>query len=107
MAENKRKRAIALHYADEDRAPKVLATGAGELAKRIIDMARENNIPVRQDDSLTEVLSKLDIGNEIPPETYRAVAEILSFLYRSDLEWRKRKDKEGTFKKKPPVQSEP
>ena len=92
---SKRKRAVALQYAKEDRAPKIVATGAGEVARRILDLAKQNNIPVRQDDSLVSILSKLDIGYEIPPETYRIVAEILAFLYRTDEEWRKRKDADG------------
>ena len=91
----KRSRAVALHYAKEDRAPKIVATGAGEIAKRILALAEEHNVPVRKDDSLVNILSKLDIGYEIPADTYRVVAEILAFLYRTDEEWRDRKDQEG------------
>ena len=91
---NKRKKAVALRYAEEDRAPHVVASGAGEIAKRILEIARENNIPVRENDSLTEILAKIDVGYEIPPETYRAVAEILAFLYRVDGAWRSKKSRE-------------
>jgi len=87
----KRRRAVALQYAEGDRAPKVIATGAGILAERIIELAAENDIPIREDDDLVEVLSRLDIGYEIPPETFQVVAEILSFLYRTDEKWRKKK----------------
>lgn len=88
-----RQRAVALEYAQGERTPRVVAVGAGEIARRIIELARENNVPIRRDDSLIEVLGKLDIGYEIPVETYRAVAEILAFLYRTDESYRKRKDK--------------
>lgn len=94
MTKHKRQHAVALRYADGDRAPKILASGAGEIAKRIIRLAEDNNIPVSRDDSLVDILSKLDVGYEIPAETYRAVAEILAFLYRTDEEWREKKAKE-------------
>lgn len=92
---NKRQKAVALHYAVEDRAPKVLASGAGEIARRIIELAQQHNIPVKRDDSLVNILSQLDINYEIPPETYRAVAEILAFLYRTDDAWRRKKEADG------------
>ena len=87
----KRKKAIALRYSKDERAPKVVASGAGEIARRIIELANQNNVPIRKDDSLTDILSQLDVGYEIPPETYQAVAEILAFLYRADEEWRREK----------------
>ncbi len=93
--DNKRLKAVALHYADGDSAPHVLAAGAGEVAQRILELAQEHQIPVREDSQLVEILSKLDLGYEIPPETYRAVAEILAFLYRTDEAWRKRKVAQG------------
>lgn len=95
MAEETRQKAVALHYSANERAPKVLASGAGELAKKIIALAEEHKIPVKQDDSLVNILAQLDIGYEIPAETYRAVAEILAFLYRTDEAWRKKKEAEG------------
>lgn len=97
MSGNKRKKAgsrkvaVALQYELGERAPKVLASGAGELAKRILELAEKNKVPVHQDSSLAEILSKVAVGQEIPPETYQVVAEILAFLYRTDSEWRKRK----------------
>ena len=98
----KRQQAIALRYAEGDRAPKIVATGAGEIARRILQLAEEHGIPVKRDDGLVEILAKLDLGYEIPAETYRAVAEILAFLYRTDEQWRRRKEGDGTevFKKK-------
>jgi flagellar biosynthesis protein len=88
----KRPKAVALRYAEDDQAPRIVATGVGEIARRILQLARENNIPIKQNDDLVDILERLDIGYEIPPETYRAVAEILAFLYRTDAEWRKRKE---------------
>lgn len=93
--EPKRQRAVALQYAAGDAAPKIVASGAGEIARRIIELAQENRVPVRRDDSLVSVLSRLDVGHEIPQETYRIVAEILAFLYRTDLAWRKKKEAQG------------
>lgn len=87
---NKRQHAVAIHYGEHDRAPKVVASGAGEIAKRILDLAKKHNVPVREDEKLVDILAKLKVGVEIPPETYRAVAEILAFLYRTDAAWKKR-----------------
>lgn len=77
-----RKRAAALRYnAEKDSAPRVVAKGSGKIAERIIEIAKEHNIPIRDDPELIEVLSSLEIYEEIPPELYRAVAEILAFIY--------------------------
>ncbi|MBW7473317.1 EscU/YscU/HrcU family type III secretion system export apparatus switch protein [Paenibacillus oenotherae] len=79
------KKAVALKYEPGDRvAPVVVAKGRGKMAEAILDKAAENGVPIQQDASLVEVLSKLDIDQEIPPELYALVAEILSFVYRSD-----------------------
>lgn len=95
-ANPKRARAVALSYENGDRAPRIVATGAGEIARRILELAAEHNVPIRRDDSLVDILAKLDLGYEIPPETYRAVAEILAFLYRTDDAWRRRKEAQTT-----------
>lgn len=79
-----RRRATALGYESGDRAPKVLATGAGHLAQRIIDSAREAGVPVRSDPALVEALSALDIGHEVPETLWVAVAETLAWAYRLD-----------------------
>jgi flagellar biosynthesis protein len=79
------RRAAALAYRPgKDTAPRVTAAGRGLVAERILEAARAAGLPVREDPALAEVLSRLDPGEEIPPETYRAVAEILAFLYRLD-----------------------
>lgn len=83
MAKIKTKKAVALGYnKSKDNAPKVLASGAGETAKNIINLAKEHDIPIKEDADLVELLSKVDINHEIPPNLYKAVAEIFSFLYK-------------------------
>ncbi len=82
MEQKKNKTAIALGYTPDDEAPKIIATGKGALADKIIDKAKEENIPVHRDDKLAETLSKLDIGDYIPPELYEVVAEVLLFVDR-------------------------
>ena len=83
MKKEKPKKAVALKYEKEkDRAPRVAAKGRGDVAKRILEIAKEHNIPIREDADLVEVLSKLDLEEEIPPHLYRVIAEVLSFIYR-------------------------
>jgi flagellar biosynthesis protein len=77
------RRAVALRYKPtEDDAPKVVAKGRGYLADKILELARAHNIPIREDKNLVQILSRLDLDQQIPPELYRAVAEILAFIYR-------------------------
>lgn len=79
------KKAVALKYEPEtNAAPVVTAKGQGYLAEEILRRAQEHGVPIQEDASLVEVLSKLDLEQEIPAELYRLVAEILSFVYRSD-----------------------
>ena len=76
------KKAAALRYRqNEDSAPKVVAKGRGKVAEKILEVAEHYNIPIREDKALVEILSSLDLYKEIPPELYRAVAEILAFIY--------------------------
>lgn len=81
---NKPKQAIALSYNPEEEAPKVIASGRGALAERIIEKAKEAEVPVHRDDSLADTLSRLEIGEMIPPELYEVVAEILVFVDAMD-----------------------
>lgn len=75
-------KAAALKYdASLNNAPKLVAKGERENAKNIIKIAKENNIPIKKDEVLIELLSKLDIDKEIPPSMYKAVAEIFTFIY--------------------------
>ena len=78
--ERKDKQAVALEYNPEDSAPKVIAIGKGALAEKIIEQAKSSNVPVHRDDKLAGTLSKLQIGDMIPPELYEVVAEILVFV---------------------------
>ncbi|WP_026503744.1 EscU/YscU/HrcU family type III secretion system export apparatus switch protein [Butyrivibrio sp. NC3005] len=91
------KTAVALGYdPNNDNAPKVIASGKGYLADKIIEEAKENNIPLHSDGKLADTLSRLDIGEAIPPELYEVVAEILVFVDAMDKI--KAKDKGNSFK---------
>ncbi len=79
-----KKQAIALEYDPADIAPRVVATGAGYFAEKIIDSAQKANIPIHEDEQLAKTLSKLDVGEAIPPELYEVVAEILVFVDSMD-----------------------
>jgi len=84
MPDEARRRATALRYAEGSDAPEVVATGAGEIANKILEAAEAAGVPVRRDPALVEALSKLDVGRMIPPELYTAVAEALVWAYRLD-----------------------
>jgi len=76
------KKAVALRYQKtEDNAPTVVAKGKGYLAKRIEEIAKENDIYIHKDPNLADSLYKLKISEEIPEELYEAVAKILAFIY--------------------------
>ncbi|RJP23340.1 MAG: hypothetical protein C4527_20540 [Candidatus Omnitrophota bacterium] len=78
-----RKRAVALRYKQgDDAAPVVVAKGRGAVADKIIAIAQEHDIPLYQDPDLVEILSSIDLGNFIPHDLYKAVAEVLAFVYR-------------------------
>ena len=88
--ENKKpvKKAVALRYIPAlDRAPKVTAKGSGLLAQKIIELAREHGIPLKEDPVLIQILSQLDFYQEIPPSIYVVVAEILAFVYSVNNRW--------------------
>lgn len=78
------KTAVALSYDPSEEAPKIIASGKGILADKILEKAAESEIPVHQDEHLANTLSKLDIGDMIPPELYEVVAEVLIFVDRVD-----------------------
>jgi flagellar biosynthesis protein len=74
--------AVALHYnVNGSGAPRVVAKGGGQIAEKIIETAREHNVPLQEDAALASALSKLDIGREIPKELYAAVAHVLAFAW--------------------------
>jgi len=74
--------AVALKY-EKPRAPRVIASGRGAIAEKIVDTAAANGVPVRENPELAEALAKLDIDQEIPENLYRAVAQVLAFLLRA------------------------
>ena len=83
MADQEPKRAVALKYdPTSEGAPKVVAKGRGRTAEQMLELARKNNVPVRQNAALVNVLGRLKIDQEIPQEVYAAVAAILAFLYK-------------------------
>jgi len=74
--------AVALRWLpDREPAPRLIAKGAGNLAEKMLSIARANGIPIREDRDLLQILSWLDAGEEIPTEIYTAIAEILVFIY--------------------------
>lgn len=86
----RREHAIALQYLEKDDLPKVIATGAGEIAREILQIAQEHRIPIEQDSTLTDLLAKVNVGSSISPESFRLVAEVICFLYHTDLEFKKK-----------------
>ncbi len=84
MDKEKRKQAIALSYNPGNEAPQIVATGTGIIAEKIIEKAKENDVPLYKDNELADTLSRLEIGDMIPPELYSVVAEILVFVDKLD-----------------------
>ena len=82
--EKKRKQAIAIQYNPDEVAPKILASGTGIIADKIIEKAKSSDVPLYKDNKLDNTLSKLDIVEYIPPELYSIVAEILVFVDNLD-----------------------
>ena len=82
MAEefDKEKTAVAIQYDPGDAAPKILATGKGHVAQKIIEEAKKADVPFYKDSKLADTLSRLEIGEAIAPELYEVVAEILVFV---------------------------
>lgn len=90
------KKAVALQYIPgKDHAPRVTAKGQGLIAEKIIELARRHGIPVQEDSALIQLLSQLDCHQEIPPEAYLVVAEILSFVYAMNQKWTAMKSQNG------------
>jgi flagellar biosynthesis protein len=83
------KTAVALEYNPLDNAPRIIATGKGYLAEKIIETAKEEHVPIREDARLSASLATLSIGDMIPPELYEVVAEVLTFV--DDMDKLKRK----------------
>lgn len=77
---NKNKTAVAIQYDTEDAAPRIIASGKGYVADKMLEVAQETNVPIHKDDKLANTLSKLEIGDYIPSELYQVVAEVLLFV---------------------------
>lgn len=79
--ENSRSKvSVALEYTPGEEAPKIIASGRGLIAEKIIEKAKEADVPVYEDSKLANTLARLDIGDMIPPELYEVVAQILVFV---------------------------
>jgi len=77
------KKAVALRYDHQkENAPRVVAKGKGESAENIIKIAELHNLPIRKDEDLVELLSKVELDREVPEKLYVAVAEVFSFIYK-------------------------
>ena len=76
-----KEKAVALAY-DQIGAPRVVAKGEGEVAKKIIETAESEGIPLQKDNLLVEALLQVELTKEIPPQLFQAVAEVLAFIYR-------------------------
>ena len=82
-------KAAALKYDKEKgSAPKVVAKGKGSSAQKIISLAKENNLPIKKDEDLVELLSKVELDKEVPENLYKAVAEVFVFVYKMTNETR-------------------
>ena len=84
VAQDKRKKAVALTYDPTNQAPQVVASGQGAVAERIIEKAKEADVATYKDEGLADTLLKLEIGDMIPPELYGVVAEILVYVDKMD-----------------------
>ncbi len=84
------KKAVALKYNKlEENAPRVVASGQGHVAARIIEIAEQSGVYIKEDSDLVNLLAQIDIGREIPTELYQTVAEILAFVYEANNKYRK------------------
>ncbi|MBN2188125.1 MAG: EscU/YscU/HrcU family type III secretion system export apparatus switch protein [Chitinispirillaceae bacterium] len=89
-AKKHRDLAVALRYREKsDSAPRVVAKGEGLIAQKIRELAQEHHLPIHRDDGLVELLSQVALDQEIPPELYASVAEVLAWIYRANDEARK------------------
>jgi flagellar biosynthesis protein len=82
MKDDQEKAAALKYRGGKEGAPTVVAKGRGLVAKKIIALARKNGVPIHEDRNLVEILSTIDLYEEIPTELYKAVAEILAYIYK-------------------------
>lgn len=91
LSNSTKQQAVALKYQMENNAPIVVASGMGNVAQKIIDVAMENGVPIFEDDSLAALLAQLQVGREIPPELFQAIVDIYVYFLNFTL-----KDKPAT-----------
>ena len=77
-------KAVALQYGDSDAAPVIVASGMGYMAEKIVETAQENGVPIYEDNSLSTILTQLELGQEIPEELYHAIVEIYVYFLKFD-----------------------
>jgi len=78
-----RKGAIAIGYdGQRDEAPRVLAKGFGKIAEEIVEIGKENDVMIREDELLFESLARLDVSENVPPKLYQVIAELLAYVYK-------------------------
>lgn len=91
MKKKELEKAVAILYdSQKSLSPKVIASGQGEIARKIIETAREAGVHIQEDANLVELLSKIDLGDEIPAELYQTVAEVLAFVYQVNEKFKKK-----------------
>ncbi|MBD5148580.1 MAG: type III secretion protein [Oscillibacter sp.] len=78
------KKAVALQYGPDDTAPVIVASGMGYMAEKIVETAADNGVPIYEDNSLSTILTQLQLGQEIPPSLYQAIVEIYVYFLRFD-----------------------
>jgi len=94
METRNKQKAVALRYDEvKSDAPRVLASGSGLVAETIIERAREAGIHIQEDPDLVELLAKVPVGEEIPPELYQTIAEVLAFVYSVNDKFKKKLNK--------------
>ena len=109
MNKNKKETIIAtaIEYdGKRDSAPRVTARGRGVIAEKIIELAKKHKVPVKEDPELAQILSRLDIDEQIPPELYKAVAEILAFVYSLNERYRGQRSERDRGRKETEVGGE-
>lgn len=98
-------KAVALKYDGADIAPVIVATGLGYMAEKIVQTAIEQDVPVYEDTSLATLLSRLELGEEIPQELYQLVVDI--YVYFLKFSFDKKPEKEQTVQPEPPQDAQP
>ena len=91
---NPSKKAVALQYGPGDGAPVIVASGMGYMAEKIVETAADSGVPIYEDNSLSTILTQLQLGQEIPPELYQAIVEIYVYFLRFDVAGRAAAERE-------------